>query len=47
MMRKAVSPIWHPFTQHALQPEMTPVARGDGAYLITRDGRRIIDAIAS
>ncbi|MGJ4904784.1 adenosylmethionine--8-amino-7-oxononanoate transaminase [Bradyrhizobium sp. HKCCYLS2058] len=47
MMRKATSPIWHPFTQHALQPEMTPVARGEGAYLFTADGRRIIDAIAS
>ncbi|WP_316163531.1 MULTISPECIES: adenosylmethionine--8-amino-7-oxononanoate transaminase [unclassified Bradyrhizobium] len=47
MTRNAASPIWHPFTQHALQPEMTPVARGEGAYLFTADGRRIIDAIAS
>jgi adenosylmethionine-8-amino-7-oxononanoate aminotransferase len=47
MMREQASPIWHPFTQHALQPEMTPVARGEGAYLFTADGRRIIDAIAS
>src|ERR1700756_1628359 len=44
-MRK--SPIWHPFTQHALQSEMTKIARGEGAYLYTVDGRRIIDAIAS
>ncbi len=41
------SPIWHPFTQHALQDEMTKVVRGEGAYLHTADGRRIIDAIAS
>ncbi|GLH81027.1 adenosylmethionine--8-amino-7-oxononanoate aminotransferase BioA [Bradyrhizobium sp. SSBR45G] len=47
MMRKPASPIWHPFTQHALQPEMTPIVGGEGAYLKTRDGRRIIDAIAS
>ena len=41
------SPIWHPFTQHALQDKMTRVVRGEGAYLYTADDRRIIDAIAS
>jgi adenosylmethionine-8-amino-7-oxononanoate aminotransferase len=46
-MRAKVSPIWHPFTQHALQGEMVKVVRGEGAYLFTADGRRIIDAIAS
>jgi adenosylmethionine-8-amino-7-oxononanoate aminotransferase len=25
------SPIWHPFTQHALQPVMTEVASAEGA----------------
>lgn len=47
MTRKKASPIWHPFTQHALQPDMVDIARGDGAYLYTADGRRIIDAISS
>lgn len=47
MMPKAKSPIWHPFTQHALQRDMVKVVRGEGAYLYTEDGRRIIDAIAS
>ncbi|MGY3453818.1 adenosylmethionine--8-amino-7-oxononanoate transaminase [Bradyrhizobium sp. USDA 4353] len=47
MTRTATSPIWHPFTQHALQPEMIPIVRGEGAYLYGADGRRIIDAIAS
>ncbi|MCK1727318.1 adenosylmethionine--8-amino-7-oxononanoate transaminase [Bradyrhizobium sp. 142] len=47
MMPKTTSPIWHPFTQHALQDEMTKVVRGDGAYLHAADGRRIIDAISS
>jgi adenosylmethionine-8-amino-7-oxononanoate aminotransferase len=46
-MRKTSSPIWHPFTQHALQPDMLRIARGEGAYLYTADDRRIIDAIAS
>jgi adenosylmethionine---8-amino-7-oxononanoate aminotransferase len=46
-MRRMSSPIWHPFTQHALQPDMVRIARGEGAYLYTADDRRIIDAIAS
>ncbi|CCD92213.1 7,8-diaminopelargonic acid synthetase, PLP-dependent [Bradyrhizobium sp. ORS 375] len=46
-MTGAASPIWHPCTQHALQPQMTPILRGEGAYLHASDGRRIIDAIAS
>ncbi|MFG1480079.1 adenosylmethionine--8-amino-7-oxononanoate transaminase [Xanthobacter sp. V4C-4] len=41
------SPVWHPFTQHALQPTMTPIARSEGAYLFTPDGTRILDAISS
>lgn len=47
MMHRKTSPIWHPFTQHALQGEMVKVVRADGAYLFTEDDRRIIDAIAS
>ncbi|MET4753525.1 adenosylmethionine--8-amino-7-oxononanoate transaminase [Bradyrhizobium sp. RT11b] len=47
MTTKPKSPIWHPFTQHALQDEMTKVVRGHGAYLYTANGRRIIDAISS
>ncbi|WP_377829317.1 adenosylmethionine--8-amino-7-oxononanoate transaminase [Bradyrhizobium lupini] len=47
MMLKTRSPIWHPFTQHALQDEVTRVVRGDDAYLHTADGRRILDAISS
>ena len=41
------SPVWHPFTQHALQPDATLIARGDGAWLETPGGRRILDAISS
>jgi adenosylmethionine-8-amino-7-oxononanoate aminotransferase len=41
------SRIWHPFTQHGLHSDMTKIVRGDGAYLYSEDGRRIIDAIAS
>ncbi|HEY8063411.1 MAG TPA: adenosylmethionine--8-amino-7-oxononanoate transaminase [Methylosinus sp.] len=41
------SPVWRPFTQHALQGRAIRVARGEGAWLETADGRRILDAISS
>ncbi len=44
---KSMSPIWHPFTQHAVQPESTLISRGEGAWLEAADGRRIFDAISS
>jgi adenosylmethionine-8-amino-7-oxononanoate aminotransferase len=43
----ASSPVWHPFTQHAVQPDATLIAKGTGAWLETADGRRIFDAISS
>lgn len=41
------SPVWHPFTQHAVQGEMPTVVKNEGAWLTTADGRRIFDAISS
>jgi adenosylmethionine---8-amino-7-oxononanoate aminotransferase len=41
------SPIWHPFTQHAIFPDSVPIARSEGAYLFTESGDRIVDAISS
>lgn len=41
------SPVWHPFTQHAVQPEATLISKGEGAWLVAADGRRIFDAISS
>ena len=41
------SPIWHPFTQHALAPDSIAIARAEGARLYTADGREILDAISS
>ena len=40
------SPVWHPFTQHALIPDATMVLRGEGAWLETEKGR-LLDAISS
>jgi adenosylmethionine-8-amino-7-oxononanoate aminotransferase len=42
-----MSAIWHPFTQHALAPPPPVIARGEGAWLVTEDGRRILDGISS
>lgn len=39
--------IWHPFTQMKTAPEPLPIVSGDGAYLITEDGRRVLDGISS
>ena len=47
MSGNAISPIWHPFTQHALQSRFPKVVRAEGAYLTLEDGQRILDAISS
>jgi adenosylmethionine-8-amino-7-oxononanoate aminotransferase len=39
--------IWHPFTNSLLDPSPIRVARAEGVYLHTADGRKIIDAISS
>jgi adenosylmethionine-8-amino-7-oxononanoate aminotransferase len=39
--------IWHPFTNAALDPPPLRVARAEGVYLYTADGRKILDAVSS
>jgi adenosylmethionine---8-amino-7-oxononanoate aminotransferase len=39
--------IWHPFTNFALDPPPLHIARAEGVWLYTQDGRRILDAISS
>ena len=39
--------VWHPFTQHALEPVKTRIVRTEGAYLIDEYGRSVLDAISS
>lgn len=47
MTNRSGSPIWHPFTQHGLLPSMMPIASASGAWLETRDGTKLLDAISS
>src|SRR5262249_13470209 len=39
--------IWRPYTQEATELPPLEIDRGEGSYLYTRDGRRLLDAIAS
>ena len=39
--------VWHPYTQMLSRPDPVPIARGQGAYLYTEDGRRLLDATSS
>ncbi|MER9236991.1 adenosylmethionine--8-amino-7-oxononanoate transaminase [Mesorhizobium sp. M0622] len=41
------SQVWHPFTQHALEPAIPEIVLTEGAYLHKADGARILDAISS
>jgi adenosylmethionine-8-amino-7-oxononanoate aminotransferase len=41
------SPVWHPFTQHALEPAMKRIIRTEGAWLFDEAGSAILDAISS
>jgi len=47
MSGSRVSPLWHPFTQHALEGEMIEIASAEGAWLTTATGKRLFDAISS
>ena len=39
--------LWHPYTQMSSPVAPLPVVKGEGVYLITEDGRRILDGISS
>ncbi|MCB0352376.1 MAG: adenosylmethionine--8-amino-7-oxononanoate transaminase [Bdellovibrionales bacterium] len=39
--------VWHPYTQHGIEPIVPSVARAAGTKLILEDGRELIDAISS
>jgi adenosylmethionine---8-amino-7-oxononanoate aminotransferase len=39
--------VWHPFTPLVGVDDPLPIVKGEGAYLITEEGRRILDAVGS
>lgn len=39
--------LWHPYTQMQTAPAPIPIVRGEGVYLYTEDGRKILDGISS
>ena len=39
--------LWHPYTQMLTAPAPLPIARAEGVWLYTEDGRRILDGISS
>ncbi len=39
--------LWHPYTQMKTAPAPLPIVRGEGVYLYTEDGRRLLDGISS
>ncbi|HET9131110.1 MAG TPA: adenosylmethionine--8-amino-7-oxononanoate transaminase, partial [Terriglobia bacterium] len=39
--------IWHPYTQMKVAPDPVAVVRGEGVWLHTEDGRRLLDATSS
>jgi len=39
--------VWHPYTQMKTRPEPLAIDRGDGVYLYTEDGHRVLDGISS
>jgi adenosylmethionine-8-amino-7-oxononanoate aminotransferase len=39
--------VWHPYTQAKTAPPPLPIVRGEGVYLYTSGGRRLLDGISS
>jgi adenosylmethionine-8-amino-7-oxononanoate aminotransferase len=39
--------VWHPYTQMKTRPEPLAITRGEGVYLYTQDGRKLLDGTSS
>ena len=39
--------VWHPYTQMKTALPPLPIVRGQGVYLYTEDGRKLLDGISS
>lgn len=47
MLTRDRKTLWHPFTQHNLEPELLPIVSAQGAWLKLSNGQKILDAISS
>lgn len=47
LVAKDLEFIWHPYTQMKTAGAPIPIVRGEGAYLFTENGEKIIDAVSS
>ena len=46
-MTRDSAAIWHPYTQMKTRSEPLPIVRGEGVYLYTDDGRKLLDGTSS
>lgn len=47
LARRDARVVWHPYTQHGIEPEPLPVVAARGAWLQLADGRELLDGISS
>lgn len=47
LVNRDLKHLWHPYTQHQIAPAPIPIVRGEGVWLYTEDGRKILDGVSS
>ena len=47
LIQRDAARVWHPYTQMLTRPDPLPIVRGEGVYLYTEDGRRLLDGTSS
>lgn len=47
LLRRDAAHVWHPYTQMKTAPAPLPIVRGEGVYLFTEQGQRLLDGISS
>jgi adenosylmethionine-8-amino-7-oxononanoate aminotransferase len=47
LIERDAARVWHPYTQMLTRPDPLPIVRGEGIYLYTEDGRRLLDGTSS
>nr|WP_294901143.1 adenosylmethionine--8-amino-7-oxononanoate transaminase [uncultured Pedobacter sp.] len=47
LVERDLDKIWHPYTQMKTAAKPIPIVKGEGAYLFTEKGEKLIDAVSS